>query len=222
MNPKEVAGRKAAELVENGMKVGLGTGSTAYFAIKAIGEKVQAGLSITATATSRQTESLAAECGIPLLPLVEIGDLDLTIDGADEISPELYLIKGGGGALFREKMVAIRSERVVIIGGEGKQVEKLGAFPLPIEVVPFGHQLTAVKLEEMGLNPQLRHADDGAIYLTDNQNFIYDCHVGRIEHPTRLDEQVKLLTGVVETGLFLGIASEAIIGHENGTTSILT
>lgn len=222
MNPKEVAGREAAELVKDGMKVGLGTGSTAYFAIVAIGEKVKAGMQISATATSRQTEVLAEEHGIPLLSLADIGRLDLTIDGADEITPELYLTKGGGGALLREKMVALQSEQVIIIGGAGKKVDKLGAFPLPIEVVPFGHEITKGKLQAINLNPVLRQHEDGSIYVTDNQNYIYDCHVGVIDDPVQLDQQVKLLTGVVETGLFLGIASQAIIGYEDGTTRVLS
>lgn len=222
MNPKEVAGRKAAEMVHAGMKVGLGTGSTAYFAILAIGEMVRHGLELTATATSRQTEALATELGIPLAALPEMGKIDLTIDGADELTPELYLIKGGGGALFREKMVALQSERVVIIGGMGKQVEKLGAFPLPIEVVPFAHEITRKNLQALGVRPQLRTQADGTPYLTDNENYIYDCHTGIIEDPVSLNPKLKQITGVVETGLFLGIATEAIIGFEDGSTISFT
>ena len=222
MNPKEVAGRKAAELVKDGMKIGLGTGSTAYFAIIAIGEKVRNGLRITATATSRQTETLAREQGIPLVSLPELDRLDLTIDGADELTSELHLIKGGGGALLREKMVALQSDRFVIIGGAGKHVKQLGAFPLPLEVVPFAHEITRNKLDALGIHPRLRTDEAGNPYLTDNHNYIYDCHIGIIEDPYKLNSTLKMLTGVVETGLFLGMASEAILGFEDGTTSIIS
>lgn len=216
MNPKEVAGVWAANQVTSGMKVGLGTGSTAFFAIQRLGQRLAEGLKITATATSQETERLAEQWNIPLLPLSDIGQLDLTIDGADEISPELYLIKGGGGALLREKMVARQSKKVIIIADERKAVPQLGAFPLPIEVVPFGHEITKVALEALDLTPVLRLNVDGGHYVTDNQNLIYDCHVGSISDPVALDPRIKLTTGVVETGLFLGLASIAVIGSDTG------
>lgn len=222
MNPKQVAGIWAANQVSSGMKVGLGTGSTAYFAIQRLGERLTEGLKITATATSVETEKLARKWNIPLLPLAEIGRLDLTIDGADEISPELHLIKGGGGALFREKMVHLQSDKVIIIADERKVVQTLGAFPLPIEVVPFGHEITKNKLEALELRPILRLDAEGQPYLTDNQNLIYDCHVNVIEDPNALDPAIKSITGVVETGLFLGIASVAVIGSEAGEVRLLS
>lgn len=222
MNPKQVAGIWAANQVSSGMKVGLGTGSTAYFAIQRLGERLTEGLRITATATSVETENLAREWNIPLLSLAEIGRLDLTIDGADEISPQLSLIKGGGGALFREKMVHLQSSKVIIIADERKVVQTLGAFPLPIEVVPFGHEITKNKLEALELQPILRLNADGQPYLTDNQNLIYDCHASVIEDPNGLDPAIKSITGVVETGLFLGIASMAVIGSESGDVRLLS
>lgn len=222
MNPKQVAGTWAANQVTSGMKVGLGTGSTAYFAIQRLGERVADGLDITATATSVETERLAQQWGIPLLSLAEIGQLDLTIDGADEISPELHLIKGGGAAHYREKMVALRSKKLLIIADERKVVEKLGAFPLPVEVVPFGHELTKIRLEALTLKPVLRLNSEGNPYITDNQNYLYDCHVGVIDDPVSLDPQIKLITGVVATGLFLGLASQAIIGREDGEIRLIS
>lgn len=222
MNPKQVAGVWAANQVTSGMKVGLGTGSTAYFAIQRLGERLAEGLQITATATSVETEKLAKEWNIPLLSLADIGQLDLTIDGADEINSELHLIKGGGGALFREKMVHLRSNKVIIIADERKTVQTLGAFPLPIEIVPFGHEITKEKLEKLNLHPVLRLAADGAPYLTDNHNLIYDCHVKVINNPELLDPQIKCITGVVETGLFLGIAALAVIGSEDGEVRLLS
>lgn len=222
MNPKQVAGVWAANQVTSGMKVGLGTGSTAYFAIQRLGERLAEGLRITATATSVETENLAKEWNIPLLSLADIGQLDLTIDGADEISPELHLVKGGGGALFREKMVHLRSNKVIIIADERKAVDTLGAFPLPIEVVPFGHEITKERLSELDLHPVLREDSAGDPYLTDNHNLIYDCHVGVINDPISLDPKIKCITGVVETGLFLGIASMAVIGSEEGEVRFLS
>lgn len=222
MNPKQVAGIWAANQVTSGMKVGLGTGSTAYFAIQRLGERLAEGLQITATATSVETEKLAKEWNIPLLSLADIGLIDLTIDGADEISPELHLIKGGGGALFREKMVHLRSNKVIIIADGRKVVQTLGAFPLPIEVVPFGHEITKERLTKLNLHPVLRLDEASQPYLTDNHNLIYDCHVEVINDPETLDPMIKCITGVVETGLFLGIASIAVIGSEEGEVQLLS
>ncbi|MDP5170370.1 MAG: ribose-5-phosphate isomerase RpiA [Bacteroidia bacterium] len=221
MNPKEVAGTWAANLVEPGMKVGLGTGSTAYFVIMRLGQRVAEGLEIVATATSKATELLATEQHIPLLPLEQIGRLDIAIDGADEIDPHLHLIKGGGGALFREKMVAMQARRFVIVGDPSKYVDTLGAFPLPVEVVPFAHELTRSKLESLQAHPKLRLDDKGQPYLTDNGNYIYDCHVQRIPDPADFHSTLKSITGVVDTGLFIGLADQAVIGREDGTLTFL-
>ncbi len=221
MNPKEVAGIWAANQVEDGMRIGLGTGSTAFFAIQRIGQRVRDGLRVTATATSLATEELASQWNIPLQSLPDIGVIDMTIDGADEVTPELYLIKGGGGALFREKMVALRSCQMLVIADPSKPVDTLGAFPLPVEVVPFGHQLTRAHLSSLNLNPVLRKTDQGKDYLTDNRNVVYDCHAGTILDPEALHHQLKSLTGVVETGLFLGLATRVVIGKEDGTVEIM-
>lgn len=217
LNPKQVAGYFAADLVEDGQLVGLGTGSTAFFAIERLGQRVAEGLKIQATATSIGTEQLARQWGIPLLSLSEIGSPDITIDGADEINPDLNLIKGGGGALFREKMVAMRSARMVVISDPSKLVYVLGAFPLPVEVVAFSHELTGKLLREAGADARLRHHPDGSLYLTDNGNVIYDCHFGEIHQPKELHIWLKMITGVVDTGLFIDLATEVIIGNPDGS-----
>jgi ribose 5-phosphate isomerase A len=219
MSPKEIAGRRAAEWAEPGMKIGLGTGSTAYFAVEALGERVRQGLNIQAVPTSRATEALARQRGIPLIPLSPGLTLDLTIDGADEIDPLLSLIKGGGGALFREKLVASITHELIIIADAGKMVPVLGQFPLPVEIVPFGWEITCARIEALGCNPVLRMAE-GKPYLTDNQNYILDCHCGEIRDPAALHDRLKQLLGVVETGLFVNMASRAVIAHPDGHTEI--
>lgn len=221
MNPKEAAGQWAASQVASGMKVGLGTGTTAFFAILHLGERVRGGLDMQATATSLATEQLAREQQIPLLPLADIGPLDLCIDGADEISPELNLIKGGGGALFREKMTAQQARRFLVVADPSKIVPQLGKFPLPVEVVPFAHEITAARLLQMDLAPRLRRDSQGAPFTTDNGNHIYDCHLLQIDDPVYLERKLKSLTGVVDTGLFLHMADLAIIGQEDGSVQLL-
>ncbi|RMG68616.1 MAG: ribose-5-phosphate isomerase RpiA, partial [Bacteroidetes bacterium] len=215
MNSKAKAGQAAAQLVTDGMRVGLGTGSTAYFMIQALGEAVARGLSFVGVPTSRQTAKMASELGIQLREPHEVPYLDLTIDGADEFDPQLNLIKGGGGALFREKMVASLSRRMVVITDARKRVPQLGAFPLPVEVVPFGWQITAQRMGDMGLPVQRREGPEGP-FLTDNGNYILDCNCKTIPDPISLHQQLKALIGVVETGLFCGMATEVILGHEDG------
>ncbi|MEL6676107.1 MAG: ribose-5-phosphate isomerase RpiA [Bacteroidota bacterium] len=219
MKAKQAAGEKAVEWVQSGMKVGLGTGSTAYFAIKKLGEKVRQGLSVVCVPTSVQSQQLALEYQIPLVPLASVTSLDITIDGADEFTPELDLIKGGGGALFREKLVASISRTLLIIADPSKAVKKLGAFPLPIEVVPFGHELVMRRLEAKGIQAQIRQ-QDGTPFLTDNGNLIVDCQMGVIDDPEALHEWLIHQIGVVETGLFLGMADRVIVGEEDGTCKI--
>lgn len=171
MEAKRVAAEKAVEYVADGMTVGLGTGSTTAYAIHKLGEMVKQGLKIKAVATSTRSETLAKELGIQLVAFADIDQIDLTIDGADEVDPEWNLIKGGGGALLREKIVAAASRRLIIIVDESKVVQRLGLFPLPVEVVPFGWELTMRKLADLGYNPRLR-TENGKPYVTDNGNYI--------------------------------------------------
>lgn len=202
------------------MTVGLGTGSTVYYSIQAIGRRVADGLSIQAVATSVRSEMLAKELGIPMIPFSEVEDIDMTIDGADEVDPEWNLIKGGGGALLREKIVADASKRLIIVVDESKLVQRLGRFPLPVEVVPFGFELTQRKLRQLGCEPKLRMSDS-QIYMTDNENYMMDCEFGSIAQPGRLSETLHRIPGVVEHGLFVGMAAQVIVGRFDGTAYTL-
>ncbi|MED1410995.1 MULTISPECIES: ribose 5-phosphate isomerase A [Bacillus] len=216
MNLKQIAGEYAADFVQDNMKVGLGTGSTVYWTIQKLGKRVQEGLSIQAVPTSKETEALAKQLSIPLIPLNEIDILDLTIDGADEIDSNLKLIKGGGGALLREKIVAASSEKLIIIADESKLVTHLGAFPLPIEIIPFSWKQTEKRVQTLGCETHIRMKNDG-IFITDNGNFIIDCiFPNKILNPNDIHKELKMITGVVETGLFINMTSKAIIGTENG------
>ncbi len=215
MNLKQTAGERAAEFVENGMTIGLGTGSTVYWTIRQIGLQIEKGLQIRAVPTSEATARLAAELNIPLIDFASTAKLDLTIDGADEINPAFDLIKGGGGALLREKLVAAASKKLIIVADESKLVADLGAFPLPIEVVKFAWETTARRLEEIGLKSVLRKKEN-EVFVTDNGNYILDCGGGKIVEPATLHQQIKLLTGVVETGIFPAMADMLIIASENG------
>lgn len=214
-NPKQRAGEKAAEYVRDGMVVGLGTGSTAYFAIEKIGRLVTQGLRIRGVPTSEQSRTLAMASHIPLVDFDAVDRIDLTIDGADEIDPAFNLTKGGGGALLREKIVASVSDVEIIVADETKCVPHLGAFPLPVEVVPFGWQATLKKLAALGCAPVLRQRN-GKPFTTDNGNHIIDCDFVHIEHPPELEEKIKAICGVVECGLFIGLAHRIIIGKTDG------
>ncbi|WP_342555390.1 ribose-5-phosphate isomerase RpiA [Paenibacillus sp. FSL R7-0652] len=216
MNLKQIAAEHAASYVEDGMKVGLGTGSTAYYAICRIGERVREGLNIQAVATSEASDKLAREWGIPIIPFDQIGRLDLTIDGADEVDPDFNLIKGGGGALLREKIVAANSDKLIIVADGSKAVHKLGRFPLPVEVVPFASEWTFQALETMGCQPQWR-MDGQERYLTDNGNLIADCHLEAIDHAEELNVQLNMLPGVVDNGLFVNMANIVVIAKEDGS-----
>lgn len=219
---KVAAAERALAFVEPGMRLGLGTGSTAAKFIDALGRKVAAGLDVVCVATSGATQAQAEKLGIPMSTLDETPFLDLTVDGADEIDNELRLIKGGGGALLREKIVATASGRMIVIADESKLVPALGAFPLPVEVVQFG--LTATRNMVTALAADLgcegdirvRMLDGGKPFLTDSGNLILDCHFGPIDDPEELDEALKLVPGVVENGLFIGIADLAIIAGAEG------
>lgn len=216
------AGCAAAEYVRDGMLVGLGTGSTVRFTIERLGEMIREGLQIKGVATSVQTEDLAAKCGIELLDIDAVERLDLCIDGADEIDADLNLIKGGGGALFREKMVAEKAAQMIVVADGGKVSDKLGSFPLPVEVVRFGHETTAQKLRaEANVEPQLRMKVKGQEpFISDNGNFIYDLKFDVIDDPKSLHDKLKAITGAVETGLFINIAKLAIIGNGNAVREI--
>jgi len=212
---KKLAGEKATEAIRDGMTIGLGTGSTVYFTIMRVGELVRDGLRVRAIPTSKQTEKLAIENGIELCTFADVQRLDLTIDGADELNPSLDLIKGGGGALLWEKLVAASSDRLIIVADESKCVETLGAFPLPVEVIPFAWQTTSKRVEKLNIEPQMRMIGDKP-FVTDNGNYILDCRCGAIDNPAELHNNLKVLTGVVETGLFISMAKTSIIAGSDG------
>lgn len=216
MNAKQTAAFKAVSYIKDGMIVGLGTGSTAYWAIQYLGERVQKGLKVTAVATSDETERLAKEINIDVQPLDQVDVLDIDIDGADEVDKNLNLIKGGGGALLREKIVAVASKMFIVIADESKLVDVLGKFPLPVEVIPFGYTHTAKKLASLGCKPVLR-VKEGKIFITDNSNYILDCHFDAITNPALLQQNINAIAGVVESGLFVNVASKVIVGAADGT-----
>ncbi|MBC8257732.1 MAG: ribose-5-phosphate isomerase RpiA [SAR324 cluster bacterium] len=210
MSEKQRSAEAACEYVKDGMIVGLGTGSTAEFAVKKLGERVREGLSIRGVPTSDSTRELAESEGIPLIDFSETMYIDLTIDGADEIDAELNMIKGGGAALLREKIVASASREEIIIVSGAKLVAQLGAFPLPVEVIPFGWQIVFNQLESMQGNPELR-LKQGQPQLTDQGNFIIDCHFRKIENAEQLEINLNMLPGVVESGLFIKLCTRMIL-----------
>jgi ribose 5-phosphate isomerase A len=219
---KQQAAERALEFLENGMTLGLGSGSTAAKFVDLVGERVKAGLQVKCVPTSEATRAQAERLGIPLTTLDDTPFLDLTVDGADEIDGQLRLIKGGGGALLREKIVATASQRMVVISDVTKLVATLGMYPLPVEVVRFGLAATRNMVEVLAAdagcegNIKLRLAADGKPFLTDSGNVILDCSFGRIADPEALEDALKLIPGVVESGLFLGIADAAIIAGPDG------
>jgi ribose 5-phosphate isomerase A len=214
---KSVAARKSLEYVQDGMIVGLGTGTTVKYVLEFLGERVAQGLKIRGIPTSKASAAIATSLKIPLTSLDEVECIDVTIDGADEVGPGLSLIKGGGGALLHEKIVASSSKRMVVVADEHKRVDQLGRFPLPVEVIPFAEAPVRRQLEKLGAKPKLRTGQDGSPYITDEGNVIFDCHYGRISDPHAVGQAIKSLTGVVEHGLFLGLASVAIIAGDSGT-----
>lgn len=218
MNLKEDAAKKAATFVEDGMIVGLGTGSTAYYLVEELGRRVkEEGLNIVGVTTSIRTAEQAKALGIPLKSIDEVAVVDLTIDGADEIDAHFQGIKGGGGALLYEKTVATYSKDYIWIVDESKMKETLGAFPLPIEVIPYGSEQLFRIFEEKGMAPQLRLNEDGTPYRTDAGHYIIDCHMELIEHPHKLADWLDHLTGVVEHGLFINMVHTVIVGTQKGT-----
>ena len=223
---KRAAGEAAAALVEDGMTVGLGTGSTAAWFVKALAARVQSeGLRLACVPTSVATDTLARSLGLAVTSLDAAGRIDLTVDGADEIGPDLALIKGGGAALLREKLVWEASDRCVVIADAAKVVPVLGAFLLPVEVVAFGHETSARRIKAaaasvgLSVEPKLR-LRDGAVVATDSGQLIYDLDCRAILDPAALATALKLVTGVIEHGLFLGLAAEALVGRDDGVARL--
>jgi ribose 5-phosphate isomerase A len=217
---KILAAQKSLEFIKDGMVVGLGSGSTATHFIQLLGEKVKQGLKIRGIASSKASEDLAASLTIPITDFNTSPEIDVTIDGADEVAPGLALIKGGGGALLREKIVASASKKFIIVADSSKVVSHLGAFPLPVEIIPMAAPLVAHKLQALGINPGVRHHSNGEDYITDEGNLILDCRCGTIEDPHKLAASIRQIVGVVEHGLFLNMAKLALIASNYEVTEL--
>lgn len=209
---KELAARASLRFVADGDVVGLGTGSTAEHVVRLLAARVKDGLRIVGIPTSSRTRELAASIGIPLATLEEHPEIDVTIDGADELDPALDLVKGGGGALLREKVIASASRRLVIVADSTKRVDVLGAFPLPVEVIAFARPLIERRLAALGARPALRRGADGSPFVTDEGHQILDAEFGRIDDPRSLARTLAEMPGVVEHGLFVGMADVALVG----------
>jgi ribose 5-phosphate isomerase A len=218
---KDAAAARAVEFVADGMLVGLGTGSTAAWAVRRLGARVRGGLKIRGVPTSEATRRLAEAEGVPLATLDEVTHLDVAIDGADEADRDLVLVKGGGGALLREKVIARLARKFIVIADASKLVDKLGAFPLPVEVVPFARSAVAREIEEMRAKPSLRLGPEGQPFVTDNGNHVLDCRFGTIDDPDSLAMRLDAIPGVVDHGLFLGLTDLLIVGDPGGGTRIL-
>jgi ribose 5-phosphate isomerase A len=214
---KKQAGVYAADFVKTGSTIGLGTGSTVYWLIDELGKRVKQGLEIIIVPTSAQTAELAKKVGITVSNLDEVEKLSLTIDGADEIDPKGQLIKGGGGALLQEKIVASASDELIIIADNSKLVNQLGKFPLPVEVITFGYKQVQQKILETGFCKEIKLREkNGKVFITDHQHYILDCYCEKIADASLLNSTLHLIPGVVETGLFIDMATKAIIGYEDG------
>jgi ribose 5-phosphate isomerase A len=217
---KRMAARRALEFVEDGMLLGLGSGTTSAIFIQELGERVKQGLRVRGIATSSASQQLAESLSIPITNFDESPVLDLAIDGADEVGPGLALIKGGGGALLREKIVASAARKFIVIADSSKLVHHLGRFPLPVEVIQMALPLVTRKFEALGLNPKLRHHPDGSKYITDEGNFILDCSCGEITNTVKTAADIRGVPGVVEHGLFLRMASLALIASDQGVVKV--
>lgn len=217
MNPKQLAASKAVEFIKDGMIVGLGTGSTAFWAIEYTAQRVAAGLKITTVATSEDTAAKAKERGIHITPFDEVPYVDIDIDGADEADEELNLIKGGGGALMREKIVANATKQFIVIADESKLVKHLGKFPLPVEVVIFGWEHTNKAIVGLGCQTKRRMTAEGRPFVTDNGNYILDCHFDVIKDAPLLEKNINGIVGVVDNGLFINMAERIIVGCVDGS-----
>ena len=218
---KKLAGEKAVDYIEDDMIIGLGTGSTIEYSLKKLGNLVRNGLKIKGIPTSIHTKRIAIQEQIPLTSLDVHPVIDITIDGADEVDSDLNLIKGGGGALAREKIIAFNSTKVIIVIDDSKIVKALGIdFPLPVEVMKFGWTSTQKTLEELGCNVELRKVMGNEPYITDNSNYILDCEFERIEEPEQLEIKINNIPGVVENGLFIGLVDEVIVGGKQGVLTL--
>ncbi|MCC3356157.1 ribose-5-phosphate isomerase RpiA [Bacillus sp. REN16] len=215
---KKMAGEKATQFIKDGMTIGLGSGSTIYWTLKKLGELIREGMNVKGIPSSTRTEAWARDFNIPLTSWADVQRLDLAIDGANEVDQHLNLIKGGGGSLVREKMVNIHSDQLIIVADESKLVSELGNFPLPVEVLPFGWEVTARHISRLGGTPKLR-MNHQQTFVSDNGNYILDCKFDSIPDPSLLHNELKLLTGVVETGLFIDMADIVIV---SGTSEIRT
>jgi len=211
---KEIAGKIAADYITDGMTVGFGTGSTVSYAIKEIGERIKKGLKIKAVSTSKSTSIMAQKLSIPLLSIDQVDSIDLTVDGADEIDPNFNGIKGGGGALLIEKIIASISRENIWVIDSNKLVNKLGAFPLPIEVVPYAVSTVMKKLEKKNFKPVLRKLNN-MNFITDNNNYIIDLNLGHIKDPKCLEIELNMIPGVIENGLFLNTVDTVIVGKSS-------
>ena len=212
---KEAAARASLRFVKDGQVVGLGTGSTATHFIKLLGNEVEKGLRIRGIPTSDRSRELALSLGIPLITLDDCQEIDVTVDGADEVDPHLRLIKGGGGALLREKIVASATRQMIVVADASKQVPRLGKFPLPVEVIRFAQALVAKRIRSLGAEVQLRRKPDGSPFITDENNHILDCRFGEMRDPDGLARELSWMPGVVEHGLFIGMASLALFARNS-------
>ena len=219
MNKKKIAGEAVKDFIKDGMVIGLGTGSTAYYAIHAIGDLVKEGVNIQGVATSKTTELLARELGIPLLPIDDVTYIDLAIDGVDEIDYEFNAIKGGGGALFREKVVASLANEVIWIMDDTKLVDSIGKFPLPVEVARYGHKQVYQKLEAYGMKPEIRRKNK-EYFITDNGNYIIDLHLREGFQPKEVISKLSKVVGILEHGLFCNTCNSIIVGCDTGVKII--
>lgn len=218
---KRLVAKRAVEFVEDGMAVGLGTGTTSRMFIEELGAKVKAtGMKIRCVASSDASEQLGRSLGMEVTTLAELPALDVYIDGADEVAPGLALIKGGGGALLREKIVASAAKRFIVVVDQSKIVESLGKFPLPVEVIKMAKPMVEAKLAALDLEPHLRMHPDGSDYLTDENNYLLDCHCGVIRDPSKTAAEIRSIVGVVEHGLFLHMASMALVAGDNGVSEL--
>lgn len=217
---KEAAGKAAVDFVKEGMRIGLGTGSTVEYFITELGLRCRQGLRIYAVATSERSHQQGLAVGIPMLCVDDVAELDLTVDGADEVDPQMQMIKGAGGALLREKIIASMSSEMIVIIDPSKRVEQLGHASLPVEVLPFGHKAVAKELENMGYQGKWRTSGDN-LYTTDSRNYIYDLRFSPAYTPREHEQRIRSIPGVIDTGFFFDLASFIIVGFADGHTEFI-